>query len=694
MVFHLLAGIVFFLIFRQEIELLSYVTTSLFVFYVVLNFSLTPHFRLRWRWLLGAVYAFFLVSLGYLLAQNKTEKFHPTHLYNFSSLVTHYECIINDELEHTGIYAKTYAKITKVKDSLGWHYAKGKVMIYFPFDAINSLKYGDKVLIVGKPELVSKQLNPEEFAFDVYLSNKQVYHQDFLKGGEYLKIGEGFGNDFIRLSYQIGNYCKNVFKNYISENREQTVALALVVGIKENISDETLKTYSETGAMHILAVSGLHVGILYKVLELIFAKLRRKPKGKMTFYVFSFSFLWIYAFVTGLSASVLRAVVMFSFVIFGNLMNKKGNIYNTMAASAFLLLCYDPFLLLDIGFQLSYMAVLGIIYLQPKLDRLWLPENRITYYIWQTVTVSVAAQISTLPLVLSYFHQFPTYFLITNVLVIPLSWLVLQVGLGLILFSGILDSWLGQNWFTNFFAVCLEKMVFGINEFLGFIQKLPLSVIDGFYLTSNEAILLYICFLTCVIAFHWRKVSFLFISSVLFLYLMITKSIFLYEHSSQKIFAVYHSKKNSTISFTKGYQTKLINYADKSIETVKMRERLENFLVKNAINRVDVLENLPQEVPFKLLENNAILMVFEGKKILWLRTNPIRLPLEVDYLIVSNNAIKHWEEIQPIHFQKAILDGTNQHHVIKRLEKEGKEQNLSLHSTSTNGAFLDYFEKN
>jgi competence protein ComEC len=686
-------GIVIFLILRREIPFLYYITTSLFGVFVILKFSFTQSLQHRFRWLLGFVYALFLITLGYLFAQYKTEKFHSNHFYNFPNSITHYECIIDNELHPAGIYSKTYTKITKVKDSLGWHYSEGKTMIYFPSEALETLKYGDKILVVGKPELVSKQLNPDEFAFDIYLANRQVYHQDFLKEGDYQKIDEGLGNTFMALSYQIATYCKSVFRDYIAVEREQTVALALVVGIKEGISDDVIKTYSATGAMHILAVSGLHVGILYKVLELLFTQLRKKPKGRTFFYVFSFSFLWIYAFVTGLSASVLRAVVMFSFVIIGNLMSKRGNIYNTMAASALVLLCYDPFLLLDVGFQLSYVAVLGIVYLQPKLDRLWLPENRMVYYFWQIVTVSIAAQIATLPLGLTYFHQFPFYFLITNILVIPLSWLVLQIGLGLIFFSGILDFWLGQNWITNSLSTCLEQLVWGINESLAIIQKLPLSVIDGFYLTSNEAILLYICFLTCILGFHWRKVSFLWLSSSLFLWLMITKSIHLYECSSQKIFAVFHSSKIAMISFTMGYEAKMLINEDRPKEVNLLMERLDNFLVKTAINSIEVLQQPPKEIPSKTLENEAVLMVFEGKKILWLKSKPIQMPLEVDYLIISNNSLKHWKDIQMIQFQKAIIDGTNSNYSITRLLREGKEQNLDIHITPTQGAYLEYFHK-
>jgi competence protein ComEC len=692
LVLEFIVGIVIFLAFRKELTFLPSITLCLFGVFIILKFTLPHSMHSQFRWLLGFVYALFLISLGYLFAQYKTEKFQANHLYNFPNLITHYECIIDNELHPTKNYAKTYAKITKVKDSISWHHVEGKTMIYFPYEALNTLKYGDKVLVIGKPELVSKQLNPDEFAFDIYLANRQVYHQDFLKDGDYQKISEGLGNTFIGISYQIATYCKKVFRNHILEDREQTVALALVVGIKEGISDDVIKTYSETGAMHILAVSGLHVGILYKVLELLFTQLRKKPRGRIFFYIFSFSFLWIYAFVTGLSASVLRAVVMFSFIIIGSLMGKRGNIYNTMAASAFVLLCYDPFLLLDVGFQLSYVAVLGIVYLQPKLDRLWLPENRIVYYFWQIVTVSIAAQLVTLPLGLTYFHQFPFYFLITNILVIPLSWLVLQIGLGLIFFSGILDFWLDQNWITNILSYCLEKLVWGINESLAIIQKMPLSVINGFYLTSNEAILLYVCFLSCILGFHWRKISFLLIASSLFLWLMTTKTIFLYQCSSQKIFAVFHSSKISMISFTRGYEAKMLINEDKPTEVNLLLDRLDNFLVKTAINSIEILQLLPKEIPSKILENEAVLMVFEGKKILWLRSKPIRIPLEVDYLIISNNSIKYWKDIQQIYFQKVIIDGTNSNYSINRLIKEGKEQNLNIHITSTQGAFLDYFK--
>ena len=209
------------------------------------------------------------------------------------------------------------------------------------------------------------------------------------------------------------------------EGKQLKVASALLLGYRENLDKELVKSYASAGAMHVLAVSGLHVGILYLLLTRIFSFLKKVKKvknGKFILTILIVSFLWFYAIMTGLSASVMRATTMFSFIVIGNeLLNRKTSIYNTLAVSAIILMIINPFIVYQVGFQLSYVAVVGIVYLQPKLNRLFYSRYKLVRGVWAITCVSLAAQIATFPLSLHYFHQFSTYFFISNLIVIPAS---------------------------------------------------------------------------------------------------------------------------------------------------------------------------------------------------------------------------------------------------------------------------------
>jgi competence protein ComEC len=263
--------------------------------------------------------------------------------------------------------------------------------------------------------------------------------------------------------YWLANFRKKlvaVIESKIPNPESQQIAAALILGQKENLDRDIKNAYSETGTMHILAVSGLHVGIIYAILLFPLKGIRLKSNQRKVYLTGVILLIWVYAVLTGFSPSVIRAATMFSLFTAGQMRKRKPSSFNILAFSAMLMITFNPAVIYEVGFQLSYAAVAGILLIQPLILRYWLPPNRVLEYGWQLTTVSIAAQLGTFPLSVYYFHIFPSYFLLANLIVIPLSFVVMSVGVTFLALSwvpGIVDAlgWIVsvlielQNWLTR-----------------------------------------------------------------------------------------------------------------------------------------------------------------------------------------------------------------------------------------------------
>ena len=185
-----------------------------------------------------------------------------------------------------------------------------------------------------------------------------------------------------------------VSKIELSKN-EMAVLSALTLGYKDELEPELREDFSYAGVMHILAVSGLHIGVIYMMLQLIFSMAFRRAKSKILSTLFTLCALWLYAFMTGLPPSVIRATTMFSLVAIGTALNRKSQIYNTISVSAFIILPGNPNLLFDVGFQLSYTAVIGIVTFNQN-QLLIQGKNQKLKWLTDSMAVSLAAQVGTL----------------------------------------------------------------------------------------------------------------------------------------------------------------------------------------------------------------------------------------------------------------------------------------------------------
>jgi len=476
--FFFICGIVTAICFPQLATVKHALTTCLVFIgtYVTLWFFLTRR-RFHTFNLVLAVFSFAsFFSLGYLnsiLFDGRNEENHLVHYSDVSA----YKVVVADNGQEKPATHRFLGRVLAVRDSGVWKPSNGRVYLYLS-KGMTLPGYGDVLLMSGAPRKLYPPQNPGEFDYKRFLAFKNIYHQHFIRKG-FKKIASDQGNPVIALSYRLRDWAQDQFTHYIPGERERSIALALVLGIKDGLDNEIMNAYAASGAMHVLAVSGLHLGIIYLLISFLLHGLQNDKYGRWILALVSLTVLWGYAMMTGFTPSVLRAATMFSFLSIAKTSRRKTNIYNTLAASALLLLVVQPWLIMSVGFQLSYMAVLGIVFLQPKIYNLLSTESWFLDKVWSITAVSIAAQLATFPLGLYYFHQFPSLFFITNLVVIPGAFLILVGGLSLLLFS-IIPVIAGA------IGYMLKGVVSVVNFIVLGIEKIPYSHVTDLYITPEQ----------------------------------------------------------------------------------------------------------------------------------------------------------------------------------------------------------------
>lgn len=419
----------------------------------------------------------------------------------------------------------------------------GRVLLYFSKDSNSAeLQYGDKLLLRPVISKLDGPRNPHEFNYRKYLSFHQIYHRAFLQADDYKKLGNE-GKLFYKKIYALRHYLGEVLRKKIPSESARAVASALLLGQREQLDETTLHNYSAAGAMHVLAVSGLHVGIIFLLLRLLipeFSRSRFYLKGiRPLLFLMG---IWGYATLTGLSPSVTRAATMFSFVIAGSILDRKLNIYHSIAASAFFLLFMQPYLITEIGFLLSYFAVIGIVYIQPRLYALLYFSNSLLDKAWAITAVSIAAQIATFPIALLFFYQFPVFFLISNLIVIPAAMLIVSGGVFLFLFSAIPSL-------SNALGYFLSQLIDLLNAGIALINRIPGVLAEGIVINIPETVLLYLFILFMLLYFSRKSFSHL---RIALLFLMLFAAYAEYQNLKNmrhRDITVYSIRGHSAIAF-------------------------------------------------------------------------------------------------------------------------------------------------
>jgi len=372
-----------------------------------------------------------------------------------------------------------------------------KVITYFSKEKFDSgISTGDQIIILGRPQEIKNMGNPFEFDYQSMMRKKQIFHSLYLSYGTYLKTGR----KELRLTYwaeYIRDKLVAKFAKTKMKKKERSVVAALTLGYRAELEPETTDYFASTGAMHVLAVSGLHVGLIYFILGFLLSGIKRLKIGAFLFPAIMILFLWTYAFITGFSPSVQRATVMFTFVIIGNILRRPVNIYNSLCAAALFLILHNPDVLFEVGFQLSFLAVFGIVLIQPKLAEIIPIKNKLLKWFWDLLTVSIAAQIATFPLGLFYFNQFPNFFWLSNFFVIPAATIIIWLSFGFFILNPI-------PFIPGLIAKLIEWTTTCVLWILKTISALPFAVNEGIVINSLQVWITYGIIIS-IIAYGFSK---------------------------------------------------------------------------------------------------------------------------------------------------------------------------------------------
>ena len=602
-----------------------------------------------------------------------SNSFFLHHYQQGDEMILRIEAPLNEK-QHSYTTTASVQSVIKNNFSLS---VKGKLnLIFKKNDTAKALRYGD-LIIVNKEVIPIKNFgNPGEFDNKRYNAFQQTYHQIYLKGNEFMVSKKNTGNVIFKTIYALKEKTLRTLQaNINNQHGSLGIAEALLIGYKNDLDKEMVQAYSNTGVVHIIAISGLHLGLIYMVFFWLLERMPIVKRNRFIKALILLSCLWIFSLMTGASASVLRSAVMFTCIIFGNMLNRKSSIYNSLAASAFLLLCYNPYFLWDVGFQLSYFAIIGIIWLQKPILQLLSLNNYLLRKIWEMTSITIAAQIITFPICLFYFHQFPTYFLLSNLVAVPLSTIILFEEIGLLCFSGfhVIAFLMGK---------IVEISIMLMNKWIVIISQFPGAVIDFIYADVQTTLLLYAIVILIVFFLLLKNKNSLKWSLLLLTLFSSLQSIAKYKWLQQRILVVYNIPKSNGIDLMVG--KKYIFQSDSDLLTDKSAL---NFYITSTRKYFRVQ---PDKISSISNVNNNVILNLYGKKMAIINSPPnADTLLHVDYLLITGNPKCNIIDIkEKIKCQKIIFAASNSLWKISKWKKECDSLHLHCFSLQDDGAFV------
>jgi len=456
-----------------------------------------------------------------------------------------------------------------------------KVIMYLPkLPSVIHAKPGELLCFDGLPELMENEGNPFEFDYCSYLHSQNIGYRIFLKEKQFYLVPKvSLLNIQRRALILRQKLIEILYGSGIGRNQVHLIA-SISFGARDDVDKETIQNFTNTGVIHVLAVSGMNVGLVFVVLDFFLRFLKPRRAGRFLHLAIVLVGIWAYSLITGMSPSILRAATMFSFVLVGNALHRNTNIFNSLAVSAFLLLAWDPSMMWDTGFQLSYAAVLAIVLLQPAICGLIHFRLSFIEKIWELLSVTLAAQFGTLPITLYYFHQFPVYFWLANLLVIPLVTLILYLSFVVIFFSWI------SGFITGLLAVALDGIVRLVLFFVNLTANLPQSVIRGLYPSVSQIIISTLLLVFFYGFYRSRKFFLLQAGLILLIWLAISLGFKAYERMTRSELVFFNIPGARVLVITR-VTSSLVLYDSNKVSRDRMEYYLKPYFGARGIRKVE-----------------------------------------------------------------------------------------------------------
>ncbi|OCK43158.1 competence protein [Tenacibaculum soleae] len=611
---------------------------------------------------INALFFFIIIGISSVFIHNPKNynDYYQYHISNNSTaIVSIHKVLKSDNYNH-----KFIADVTQVDSKK----TSGSILINLKKDSVSTtLTIDDRIFLKPDFKNLTAPLNLHQFNYKKYLDKQYIYQQIFIHKKEY-KVLQKETVSLYGLSAQFRNKIQTSLKRYSFTKDQLSVINALLLGQRQDISKNLLESYINAGAVHILAISGLHIGIILLLLSSLFKPLERLKYGATIKAILVVILLWMFAFIAGLSASVVRAVTMFTFIAFGASFKKKRIVEHSLISSMFLLLLVKPMFLFDVGFQLSYLAVFGIIWIQPLLYKLYKPKLWLLDKVWSLLTVSVAAQVGILPVSLYYFHQFPGLFIISNLLIIPFLGGILIGGILVILFAllNLLPQFLVDVY--GFVISLMNKIVDGIANQETFLwQEISMS----FY----EMICWYF-----IIIFTYQFILVRKAKQLLFLFtsIVIIQTVFIFEkrdRQQKQEFIVFNRSRKNILAKRNGNQLCVFHNLD------SLKITANKAIIDYQINE-NVRSKFTNKIPNYFKFNSDEIIIIDSLGVYNIGTkNPI-------VILQHSPKINLTRLINILKPKQIVADGSNYKSYINQWKVTCRKQKIPFHHTGQNGAYI------
>ncbi|MCX6269693.1 MAG: ComEC/Rec2 family competence protein [Bacteroidetes bacterium] len=641
------------------------------------------------RWIPGIFINLLFLFLGYHIGYQENSNFFSQDDNTSSSFNEQPICLIKltGPVMPRNKSIKALGELICCIDNLNVTNIKEKVLIYFEIDEkARQLADGDELLVRTRWRRIPGPLVPETFDYATFMGRQGIYRQGYIKTGDWICHAKASSLSVTGMAYQWQKQLVNIIREQQYGKDDEAVGCAMILGYVEGFGQDLQGAYSRAGVTHLLSVSGLHVGLVFIIFNHILFFLNKGRRAKLLKAFLIVLLTWLYAFLTGLSPPVQRAAFMFTFVILGDQLKRKGNIINTLFASILVLLWIEPVFIFNYGFQLTYLAVLGIVILEPIVYEAVYISNKWLDKVWKLLAVTLAAQLATSPLAMYYFHQFPTWFIPANMITIPLSSLVMYLGICLLFVSPV-------ALLTAIVKPLLGWTIHFMNEAVKFTDRLPCRVIEGMYPSSLSVLLFFILTASVVGWINTKEKGWIW--PVLLLILGISLNGQLQKIRTAKKFEVvfFQDQKTAWTFCSHNRQVVLFGNPENLKDSIMIAGKLKNYIMKNNIQIIKTLDIRKKRIsiPEIHLVRQGATTYFGGKTLCFssMLSTLDSLPSTLDFLdewqgtgrqlnnIINTISVNYIIIRKPLRLQEKMM-----------LEEKCNHLKINDFEIKTNGAFM------
>ncbi|HEY6504354.1 MAG TPA: ComEC/Rec2 family competence protein [Chitinophagaceae bacterium] len=673
----LMAGII--IQWYSQLSLAFWCIVSLVSLVFILSFFTLPFFRrYALSWLAGFYIMLLFIAAGALLAWRNDIRHNKKWVGNAYSADTPVVVSLDEPLVEKVKSYKADASVNYILREGKQIEVRGKIIIYFKKDSLlPGLDYGTQIILNKPLQEIKNSGNPGGFDYNRYSLFNGITHQVYLKPGEFEVLHEKRTSLFQKIFYPARERVLKILRDNIKGDKELGLAEALLIGYKNDLDKTLVQSYTNTGVVHVIAISGLHIGLIYWLLAFLLKPLGRKRQTRWLQPVLIISGLWAFSLLAGGQPSVLRSAVMFTCIGFGQFFGKNTSIYNTLAFSAFILLCYNPYWLWDVGFQLSYSAVLSIVIFMKPIYHLLYIKNKLFDFIWKLNAVTLAAQILTLPVSVFHFHQFPASFWITNFLAVPLSSLIV---LGEILLCAV-------SFFPSVALLTgklLSWLIMLMNNFVERIELLPFALLDGLQINMLQLFLL--AGFAAGLGF-WlleKMQKGLTFAMVCWLCFFAVRSYSFVNADKQEKIIVYNVPQRQAIDFINGRN--YFFYGDSNLQTDDFARNfhLKPSRILHRIEPVTGIKGLVTDGNYAIYKDRTILL---ADKTIFFKETSVK-PV-IDLLVVSKNPKLYISRLSgTFTIKQVVFDGSVPFWKLPYWKRDCDSLHIPYHDVSEKGAFV------